>query len=355
MTSLVPLARVTPAAGNDGDPGGPWAVRGLVTTSFDGSAFDAVSHWDGAAPGVPRAGGLFDLEGGGLRVVEAHVDRHEYVLAAAGEPGPSCIAAGVASPCFVPRLAALARDRLRTAGELAPTLIGRIERDDVVSPAAGGSSAGVGSKLTIFPLAPALLLVFGIAAAVTLAAARRRGARRHLVRVRAAARVALRATRGDATLAPLRDQVYAMLARAVQLDVARRACSARLAGIDRAALARRREACARYQSAQSAAPEAADALAWIAAEQAEGVRLEKALAASLLGIERSESALRVVALRVRAQRGAASGPAREASSTGTIDPVRLAAQELELRDEALREADATLLDRRSPSATRPAP
>jgi hypothetical protein len=339
MPSIVPLGRVTPVAGEDGDPSARVVIRGLVATSFDGSSFDAAMHWDGASPAsppVPRTGGLFDLEAGGLRLVEARTERHEYVLAPTGAPGASCVAAGVASPCFVPRLASLARDRLRTAGELAPTLVGHVEQDDVPSP--GPSAPGAA------PLA-ALALAVGLAAALAAASVRRRLGRRPLSRVHAAGRAALRATRGDVTLAPLRAHVRAMVAHAVQLDVARRACSRRLARIDRAALDRRHDACQR-----SSAAGAADTLAWIAAERAEGGRLEDDLAASLLGIERIESALRVLALRVRAPAG---------GGCATPDPVREAAEELDLRDEALRDADLdaghSRWNRRSPSASRAAP
>ena len=101
---------------------------------------------------------------------------------------------------------------------------------------------------------------------------RRRRAQSALGRVRAAAREAIEATRRDPTLERVRAQVHAMLARAEQLDQARRACAARLVRIDRGNLERRREAMAR-----SSSPEAAEALAWLTAECAEAERLQSDL------------------------------------------------------------------------------
>jgi len=100
--------------------------------------------------------------------------------------------------------------------------------------------------------------------------------------------------------------------------------------MDHAALAKRTEACA-----QSATPDAAEALAWLTAERAEAVRLEGDLAASIAGLERIESALRVVAMRARAHRGVRARATR-------ADPVDAVAAELELREEGLAEADLFL-------------
>ena len=121
-----------------------------------------------------------------------------------------------------------------------------------------------------------------------------------------------------------------MLARARELDDARRACARRLARIDRATLDRKRDAYAR-----STSPEAAETLAWLTAEQAEAERLESDLSSSVLGLQRIESALRVVTLRVREHRGTRARIAHH-------DPVDAAATELHLRDEAEREAEHAL-------------
>jgi hypothetical protein len=322
MATPLPLDRVTALAL---DPGASVVVRGLVTTSVDGSAFDATTQWDGLSPGASRPGGLFDLEAGGLRIAEQHPERHEYALAATGSAGAGCAAAGAPSPCLVPRLATLAHERLRTQAELATTLHGGVELEGVVAPPAPPAAPEIVAMATILALAAA---VAGVAA-VAVAWWQRR-ARSSLGRVRAAARAALRAVRGDTTLDRVRAEVHAMLARAVELDRARRACTRRLGRIDRAALDRKRDAFAR-----SGAPEAAEALAWLTAEQAEAERLASDLSSSVAGLQRIESALRVVTLRVREDRGTRARIARH-------DPVDAAAAELSLRDEAHAEADRAI-------------
>jgi hypothetical protein len=227
----------------------------------------------------------------------------------------------VASPCFVPRIAELAHARLETRGELAATLSGDIVLEGVVVPPRAAAPD------------PTPAIAFGGTIAVVLAAAwltfavLRQRARSAIGRVRTAAREALRATRGDPTLDRVREEVTAMLGRAADLESARRACKARLARVDRSALDRKRDAHARVAS-----PDAADALAWMTAEQAEIERLESDHASSILGLARLESALRVVAMRVREHRGTRARVAR-------LDPADGAAAELRLRDEALDEAD----------------
>jgi hypothetical protein len=319
MATPLPLDRVTALAL---DPGARVVLHGLVTTSVDGSSFDVAMQWDGLSPGAARPGGLFDLASGGLRVVEQHPERHEYTLASTGSAGPACAAAGVESPCLVPRMASLAHERLKTQGELAATLHGGVELEGVIVP----------------PVAPAVvrgLTLAGIATVVFVAAALglawlRRRSRSALGQVRAAGRVALRSLRGDTSLDRLRAEVRSMLARARELDEARRACASRLARIDRPALDRKRDAYAR-----SGSPEAAETLAWLTAEQAEAERLASDLSSSVLGLQRIESALRVVTLRVREERGTRARIARN-------DPVDAAAAELHLRDEAQREADRAI-------------
>jgi hypothetical protein len=322
MATPLPLDRVTALAM---DRGGQVVVHGLVTTSVDGSAFDAVMQWDGLAAGASRPGGLFDLAAGALRVAEQHPERHEYVLAATGGAGPACQAAGVPSPCLVPRLASLAHERLKTQGELAATLHGGVELEGVIA-----APVPVVAPETFHAAEVAATAVLLVGAALLVVRWLRRRSQTALGRVRGAARVALRAIRGDASLDRLRGEVGAMLARARELDAARRACALRLARIDRGALDRKRDAYAR-----SSSPEAAETLTWLTAEVAEAERLESDLASSVLGLQRIESALRVVTLRVREDRGTRARVARH-------DPVDAAAAELQIRDEARHEADRTL-------------
>jgi hypothetical protein len=315
----VPLDHVSALAF---DTPGSLRVEGLISTSIDGSAFDAAFTWDGLAVGASHPGGLFDAAAGGLRLVEQHVDRHAYVYAPTGEPGPGCVAAGVQSPCLVPRLAILAHDRLRTQAELGASLVGSIEVDDAGLAAAEPVREGGGFLVASVFLAGILAVALGVAGWL------RRRAATPLGRVRAAARGALRELRiGDTSRAPLRTHVRAMVARASELDAAHSACARRLRSIDRAALERRRAA------ALSAA--AAETRAWLDQESQEAARLEKDAAAAALGIERIESALRVVALRLREHRGV---PVR----APRFDPVDAAATELGTRDEALAETNAVL-------------
>ncbi|HEY1691893.1 MAG TPA: hypothetical protein VGG39_07010 [Polyangiaceae bacterium] len=303
MGTPVALDRVTSLAL---DPGAEVVVAGVVTTSIDGSTFEAPV--------------MFDLDGGGLHVVQAR-EGHAFVLAPSGHPGTGCAAAGISSPCFVPRISELAHARLEMRGELAATLSGGIVLEGVVvppPPPAPDPKPAIALGGTVAIVLVAAWLAFAVL---------RQRARSAIGRVRTAAREALRATRGDPTLDRVREEVSAMLGRAVDLESARRACKARLARIDRTALDRKRDAHARVAS-----PDAADALAWMTAEQAEVERLESDHASSLLGLARLESALRVVAMRVREHRGTRARVARH-------DPADEAAAELRLRDEALEEAD----------------
>jgi hypothetical protein len=314
MATPVSLDRVTSLAV---DPGAPFVLRGLMTTPIDGSSFDAVSQWDGLAAGAWRTGGLFDLASGGLRVVEQHADRHEYVLASTGAVGPACAAIGAESPCLVPRVAALAHERLRTTQELTATLSGELVVDANVALPAGAPARELVGALTVAALVLPLVIGVGLAGAYA-----RHRAHSALGRVRRAVREALRATRDDVTLEPLRSHVRAMLTRAADLDKARRACARRLARIDLAGLERKRD-----DYAHSSVPESVDALAWIAAECEEGAVVKADLTSSILGMERIECALRVMVLRAREHRGVRARVQRG-------DPVDAIAAELVYREEA---------------------
>jgi hypothetical protein len=307
------------------DPGATFAVRGLLTTSVDGSSFDALGQWDGLSPGAWWQGGLLDVEAGGLVIVQRHPEQHEYVFARSGAEGPGCAAAGVASPCFVPRIAALAHERLRLRSELAATLSGNIE---VVGPMGSSFSGAVGHGIVGKPAIVVAVVVVAVSAGGAFILMKRR-AKGLLGRVRTAARHALRVLGRDPSLAALRAPIRAMIARATELDAARRACVRKVAKLDRNALERQRDGYAR-------APEHRDVLAWINAECAEAALLEGDLAAAIAGLERIENALRVIALRARHHRGTLVRADRD-------DPVDDAAAELAWRDEA--RADLERLER----------
>jgi len=302
-------------------------VRGALRSSLDGSTFDAVTQqggYPGDGPQVePRPGGLFDLLAGGLRVAVEDRAAHVYRLVGTGQPGPACLAAGVPSPCLVPRMQALAHERLVLADELARSLGGGIEIESLAPPLL---SRAEGRALGWFGAA-----ALAVGAWFAGVATRRRRRRSAIGQVHAAADQARRATRGDATLAPLRTAVDALIARAAQLEASRRACARRLAGIDRAALEQRRL----LWAARPEHPDAAEAATMLASETAEAAQLEADLSASLAGIDRIASSLRALALRTREHRGTR---ARAPDN----DPVDAMLGELELRQSALGEAEGVV-------------
>lgn len=303
-TSLVALDRVTPIAMSPGDA---IIVRGAVRTSFDGTTF---------APSE-----LFDLEAGGF-VVTANDGAPR--LEPAGVAAPACVAANVPSPCLVPRVVELAHARLATVEEFSRTLNGAVTMDFVAAPPPPPPPL---ARSTIAGLATGAGV--GLAALFALGAAAFARARRRtpIGQVYAAALEARKATRGDMTLAGVRAQIDDLVARAEDLDVARKACLARLEKIDRAGLERRRAAWA-----ASASPDAREPLDWLTAELAESARLGEDLASSIAGLERIAAALRVLALRARSHRGTRA-------RAKTRDPVDALAEELERRDEAIAEAE----------------
>ncbi len=283
MDATWPLAidRVTAVAMTDGDH---LEVDGSLVSSLDGTVF---------GPAV-----LFDYASGGLRVVDATPDG--AMLAPTGVSAAACTAVGASTPCLVPRLGDLAHARLRTVAEFAPTLSGTMSLTlrkapaPVVTPVARAASVWLGAAC-----------MMGACAWMALAFWRSRS-KSALGRVRAAARRALRATRGDGTLEPVRRQVRALVERAAEAEGVRRAAARAL----------------RRAPAVAAVPPA------LPLERTEVLRLEADRATASAELERIASALRVVALRAR------SSPRRRGA-----DPVDALVGELDLRDEAAAEAE----------------
>jgi hypothetical protein len=311
FTMKLPLDRVTALSM---EPGAVIGLSGRVTASIDGSSFDAAN--------------LFDFSAGGLRVVDTDPAHFAYVLSPTGQAMPACASAG-GLPCLVPRLDVLAHERLHTAAELASTLSGNIELASHPKPSA---APAIVSMLTI------VVLALGVAAGLAwvAVAVSRRAATTALGRIRVAARRALRVTQGDATLLGVRTQIRALVVRARQLDSLRRACARKLARIDRGALARRAEACAR-----STVPLAPAALASFAAETAAAAQLESDHGDAVLELERIESTLRTVALRVAGAVTPYAPRLRLGRGELAGDPVDGLLTELDLRDQAMAEADAS--------------
>jgi hypothetical protein len=235
------------------------------------------------------AASLFDFAAGGLRIVEADPAHFAYVLAPTGQYAPACARVAGAA-CLVPRLGVLAHQRLHTAAELASTLSGSIELESHPPPSAAPAIAW-GVALAVAGLGAIVALV---RAAVWLS---RRAARTAMGRIRVAARRALRGTRGDVTLDAARTQIRALVDRARQLDALRRACRV---GSD-------------HDSA-------------------------------VVELERIESVLRTAAVRVGRPGGVAGDRARLLLRSGQAtlaDPIDALVTELDLRDAAIAEADAT--------------
>jgi hypothetical protein len=302
--------------------GGEVTFHGAVRTSNDGTVLDAVSRTDlvGADhEAVTRPGGLYDLAGSGLRVTMHNPATHEVRLVADGADAPACRARGISSPCLVPRVTELAHARLLTNEEFLASLSGRVD-------------ATIPHAPFVAPPPPSHALSYGAggAALAILVAAFAWTARRRksspMGQVHAAAREARAATKKDKTLASVHARIDALVARALALEASREACEARLAKIDSKALGEKRT-----RLASSASPGAADALEWAENEQKEAERLAADLAASVAGIERVTSALRVIALHAREHRGV---QVRVAD-----DPVDAVGSELEMRDEAAAETD----------------
>ncbi len=312
FTLTLPLDRITALSM---EPGAVVGLSGRVTASIDGASFDAAN--------------LFDFAAGGLRVVDTDPAHFAYVLAPTGHSMPACAGAG-GLPCLVPRLDVLAHERLHTVAELASTLSGSIELESHPKPSAAPA---------IFAVLALVVVALGTMLAVAWAVVRisKRAARTALGRIRLAARTALRVTHGDATLLAVQAQIRTLVARARHLDALRRVCARKLARIDRGALERRADACAR-----SPVPVAASALASFAAESAAAAQLESDHGAAVLELERIESTLRTVALRVTGA-GRPFGPRLRLGrgDPAVADPVESLLTELDLREQAMAEADAS--------------
>ncbi len=294
-------------------------VRGFLKTTFDGTIFDAATRTDGA---VTSLGGIYDLAGGGLRIVEMDSVAHVVKLAATGEDAPGCRAAGLSGPCLIPRTAHLAHERLLSVEEFQRTLVGSLDATEIrrpeplVAPRTLKVLTRVGAALGFFALA-----CVGLA----LLRARRRSP---LGQVRTAAQEARVRTQGDATLAAVRAEIDGLVAQAESLDRARRDNEKKLRKIDRKEIERSKQ-----HWAGSTAPDAAEVCRWLAAESAEADRLEADIAASVAGIDQIAASLRVIALHAREHRGVRV-------RVGTDNPLDNVGRELALRERALHESDA---------------
>jgi len=157
----------------DVQPGGKLILRGSLTSRRDGSVVTAdTTTWPAEAPGGGSvdAGGLLDLEGGGLHMT-SRVTPTEVHAIATGKAAPACAAAGVEAPCLVLRTLPQARTRLITTQEWVSSLDGAIvvEIPDPVLPP-------IAPSMMPFLLGAAALAGGGLLGWLGLTARRRRAA-----------------------------------------------------------------------------------------------------------------------------------------------------------------------------------
>jgi hypothetical protein len=269
-------------------------VDGAVRSSFDGSTYDAV--------------GWFEMSGTGLRPGPSRDNVVGWVLRATGENAPTCRALGLASPCLVPQTRELAHVRLLTEREFVQTLSGSFQVSGSRAPAptqllTRGEQRGLSLG--------ALSAVGAVVAAAGIAWRKKRRAS-PLGQVLIAADEARQRTRGDVTLAALRSQIDTLVARARELERIHRACADRQKW-----LARVSEARTEHVSS------------WAATERAEADRIEADRQGALAELDQIASALRVIALSTHASES------RGASG----DPLAAVAEELTLRQDAMREVE----------------
>lgn len=315
----VALRELTPLALPDVTPGEEIVLKGTVRTSFDGTVYDAITRTDLRPDGpLTRRGGLFEPETTGFRVASHDAAKHEVHLIATGTSGEACAAAGVPSPCLLPRVTEAAHERLLTATEFRATLVGELSAElPEAPPAAVPATRAAGA------VSGALGLLLAILALVGLVVARRA---EPMSAVKRAAARALSEIKGDRAFATLRAKIDALLQHAEGLEQARRTTAARLAKLDLAAL----EAKARALAAAGAAD---DVRGWAEKELEEGRKLQRDHEKAVFGLERVVSALGVVALASREERGVRVDDAVK-------DALAEVEDELVLREQALAEADA---------------
>lgn len=286
-------------------------VQGLVATQHDGVAWDAVTHLEGDKF---VAGGLYRLDGVGLRLEHHDEARHLTRFVVTGEEAPLCALHGLAAPCLVPRLEELAHERLLTTEGFVATLRGTMAVAEQKAPApvpAWHRFAKVTGGVLALAVPGLVLLLLG--------AARRR--RTPLGQVYAAAAEARRATRDDPTMERVASEIDGLVARAVDLDRALATHRRRRARLDRAEVERK---LARLGPETEANEETR---LWLLDERAEIDRLDADIAATAQGLEQIAASLRVIALSGRARRDE-----RPARLTGLRD-------ELALRDRARAEVE----------------
>jgi len=307
-TTSIPLDRIAsvPLAADE-----QLRIDGAVRSSFDGSTWNAARS---GAAGADVGTGWLDFAAGGLRVVGEDAKTQAVEVVPNGT-GSACVAAGVASPCLVPRVDAIAHDRLLSRSELLGTVSGTF------------SVSAVPKPTVIPPLMPRLMrAAAGVASILALYAglrAWRASASSAIGRVRRLARRARAVVSSDPTMAPLASRIDAMCERAERLAATRDKCVARLGKIDLRGLERRR---AVY--ALDVGSDAKAVLSWIDAERREADMLAHDIKACDAALEQIASAIAVIEHRSHGERRVAAGD--------LLDEV---GSELRARDAAIAEVE----------------
>ncbi len=315
----IALAKLEPIALPDLVPGEEIVLKGSVRTSFDGTVYDALTRTDTTSAGAAvRRGGLFDPETTGFRVASLDPKTHEVHLVVTGTSGGGCAALSVAAPCLVPLVKEAAHERLLSEQEFRATLAGGLvaELPDAPPPPVP-STRTAGLATGIVGIFMSLFAIFGLV---------RTKRATPMAHVRRAADKALLETRGNRAFDTLRVKIDELVRHAEKLEAVRKTTAARLAKVDVRALEEKTR-----RLANQGAP--ADAKAWAEKELEGALELEKDHDKAVVGLARVESALGVVALSSREEKGVRVDDAVK-NALGEIE------DELAIRDAAVAEADA---------------
>jgi hypothetical protein len=312
------LSELKPIALPDVVPGEEIVMKGTVRTSFDGTVYDAISRTD-TTPGGPvtRRGGLFEPETTGFRVASQDPTTHEVHLVATGTGGEACLALGMAAPCLIPRVSEAAHERLLSEAELRATLVGQ-----VTAALPEGPPPAVPTSRVAGGMVGIAGLVLALTGLVAYLAQKRQSP---MTAVKKAADKARSEIRGDRAFDTLRVKIDDLVHHAEKLERVRETTEARLAKLDVRALERKTRELANRGAAE-------DVRAWAEKELDEALTLKKDHEKSVHGLERVVSALGVVALSSREERGVRVDDAVK-------DALAEVSDELSLREEALREAE----------------
>jgi len=299
-------------------PGEEIVLKGSLRTSFDGTVYDALTRTDTTPGGaVVRRGGIFEPESTGFRVASHDPKTHEVHLVVTGTSGAACAALGVAAPCLVPRIAEASQERLLTEQEFRATLTGALtaELPEAPPPPIPPTRAG-GLATSLFGLFLSVFATFGLARAKR---------ETPMAAVRRAAQKALTETKGNRAFDTMRAKIDELVRHAEKLDAVRETTEARLAKLD----LRELEEKTRRLANQGASP---DVKAWAEKELDGALEVQKDHDKALAGLARVESALGVVALSSREEKGVRVDEAVK-DALGDIE------DELAIREAALAEAE----------------